>query len=63
MSSCAASHALYVYVGSLTVDGMPVRHVHKTANSVVYILERILFIRPEDISAAVSRISQGVTLR
>lgn len=38
------------------MNDVPVKKIHRTSQSVVYILEKILYIRPEDVDAAVSRL-------
>lgn len=41
--------------GMMTVNDMPVVSVHRTAKTSIFVLQNVLFIRPEDVSAGISR--------
>ena len=46
-----------MFSGSLTANDIKVKHVFEGKHSTVYILEKIMWIRPEDIESAMSRIN------
>lgn len=39
----------------MTINDMPVVSVHRTAKTSIFVLSGVLFIRPEDVSAGITR--------
>ena len=51
-----SSTSQIIFTGKLFANDIPIVEIHESDNSVIFVMEKILWIRPEDIECGIVRL-------